>query len=491
MFEFKTSPYPHQRSIFGRSKDLQEFALLMEMGTGKSKIIIDTANYLYDRNEINGVLIIAPSGVERNWITDELPEHMDFDPDQAHLYQAKRASTKWHQKAVLDCIHGDGLRWLCMTYDAFPTKAGKKAAWMFLKYRRVLYVLDESTFIKDETRTRTKTILGSAPFAPYKRILSGTPITQGPFDIHSQVRFLNPDYWKQFGLQNFFAFKARFGVTRPITRTITDKAGNQKEREVKIVVGYRNVEKIHDMIAPISARVLKKDVLKDLPDKVYNKLYVDLSKIQESAYEEMKQKLLLELKEGIADGILPIVRLQKLQQILSNFVSVYDEDADEDRIVTLGPDNPRLDRCIELCESFSAPAIIWSRYTYDIDRLMERLGEQAVRYDGQVSQDERAANKLRFKSGDAKFFVGSPAAAARGLTLTEAQFVVYYSNSFNLEHRLQSEDRAHRSGQKNVVQYFDLLAPDTIDIHIVRNLRNKIDLARLVTGDAIKDWLKV
>ena len=270
MFEFKTSPYSHQKRIWGDTRDLEYYGILAEMGTGKTKMTLDTAMWLYDKGEISGVLVVAPNGVHRNWIEDEIPAHVHLDMATntgTHFYESKKANTKWHKEKLAAVTAHSGLAWLAISYDAFITANGKKTVWDFLRLRRCLYVLDESTYIKTPGAKRTKSIVASAKYAPYRRILTGTPVTQGPFDIYSQIEFLNPEFWKKHGLGNFFAFKNTFGVFKKMEIRVP---GRDRPRIVQQVVNYKNLEWLHEILSPITVRVLKADVL-DLPPKLYQK----------------------------------------------------------------------------------------------------------------------------------------------------------------------------------------------------------------------------
>ena len=176
-FEFKTTPYPYQETIWEATRDKKAHALFMEQGTGKSKVDIDSAAWLYHKGKVENLLIVAPSGVHRNWIKDEIPKHL---PDNikrlTHSYQTTKAKTRKHKDAIFDLMqYRNGLGVLAMSYDSFMTKQGKETAWEFMKKKKLLYTLDESTRIKDPTAKRTKALMKSAGYADYKRILTGTP----------------------------------------------------------------------------------------------------------------------------------------------------------------------------------------------------------------------------------------------------------------------------------------------------------------------------
>jgi len=371
-----------------------------------------------------------------------------------------------------------------VTYDVFRTAHGKQFVWKLLQRRRCLYVLDEHTDIKTPGAKTTKSVVASGRYAPYKRIMDGTPITLGPFDAYAPVRFLDEDFWKQHQMSDFGAFKTYFGIYR----TGYNKA---QEREFQTVVGYRRLGELKSILDPISTRVLKEDVLPDLPPKVYSKLYHEMTPKQAALYKDLKEHYVAVLDGETVQAQLPIVQLLRLQQIVCGYVPTDESEGEDGQPVRdIDVKNPRLDMAKWYCDHLPHKGLIWCRFTRDIDLLMHHLGPRAVRYDGQLNDDARADSKRRFTEDEnVQFFVANPAAAARGLTLIEAKSELYYSNSFRLRDRLQSEDRAHRIGQDTKVAITDLTCAGTVDTKIIANLRNKQDVAAQVTGDKLKEWI--
>jgi SNF2 family DNA or RNA helicase len=490
-YEFKTKPFSHQLTTFEETWHLPWHAVFWEQGTGKTKLIIDTAAKLYMEDEIDALVILAPEGVHRNWITDEIPIHMpDSVAEQARtfFYQSGRSGTKWHKAECEAVKKHDGLAVLAMTYDAAKTK--KRKDWIggheflknFLTSRRAMLVLDEATRIKSPSAGITKIAVGFgrakglAGLAEYRRILTGTPVANGPFDVFSIFKFLSRDFWADRGFSSFHSFKTYFGIFR----TMQNREGRQWEQ----LLDYRNVEELEATIGPHSSRVTKDEVL-DLPPKLYQKRYFDLSPEQERAYRDIREEFMLWLESGeMITAPLAITRLLRLHQITSGYIP-----HDEGEEVHLFSQNPRLKLLEQICEDTTGKAIIWARFRRDIDQICEMLGDSAVRYDGGVSADDRARAISDFQQGGARWFVANPQAAGEGLTLHAATTVIYYNNSFKLTERLQSEDRAHRIGQEHPVTYIDIIAPGTVDEHIVKALREKQEIARVVLGDQIKEWL--
>lgn len=476
--QFKTVPFGHQLKEWNFSRDLKTRAIFWDQGTGKTKLIIDTAAWLYHQKEIDALLVMAPNGVHDNWIIDEIPVHLPDDiPFSSIAYQSKKARTIRHQAAVKEVIEAPGLAVLAVSYDAFRTVQGRRTVEKFLHQRKVLYVADESQRIKTPGAKRTISAIATGRRAQYKRILSGTPATKNPFDVYSQFRFLAEHFWKLAGFASFEAFKTHFGIWE-------QRTNNQTGQHFMDVVAFKNTAQLREIMAPHFSRVTKDEVL-DLPPKLYTKRYFDLSPEQAKSYKEIRDEFMTILESGeLLTVPLVVVRLLRLQQVICGYLP------GEDGTLHRFEKNPRLEALRDLLEDVEGKAIIWARFREDIDQIMGILpGQTTVRYDGAVGSDDRNKAREGFQKGDVRFFVGNPAAAGVGLTLNKAQTVVYYSNSFDLEQRLQSEDRAHRIGTVNPVRYIDLIARGTVDTHIVKSLREKFNLAREITGDKVREWL--
>jgi len=471
-------PFKHQADELLSSGDKIFHAIFWDQGTGKTKLMLDNIVHLARRGEIDAVLILAPNGVHRNWTEDEIPKHIG-DGLCSEFWTSSKAGTQQHARRFEAALKNK-FPIVAMTYEAFMTVRGKKFAKKFLTSREVLMILDESTAIKSPGAKRTKTLVAAGKHAKYRRILTGTPATNGPFDVYSPMRFLDNGFWKAHGFPTFTEFKQHFGIWR--------KGHNAEQgRDYEYVVGFRNLDQLKEIMAGASSRVTKEEVL-DLPPKLYSKRYFELTAEQKRVYKQLKDEALAFLASGeLVTAPLAITRLLRFQQVTSNYMP---SDEDSDRLIYVDEKkNPRLDCLGALLEEVNNQAIIWAKFTRDIDLIMELLGKKAVRYDGKTDSDARAAAKAAFQAGEAQYFVGNPAAGAMGLTLTAARTVIYYNNSFRLIDRLQSEDRAHRIGQEHPVDYVDIMAPGSVDEHIVKALRSKVDVASKITGDNLKEWI--
>ena len=478
---FKLKPFDHQVDALDYGWSKPEFGLFMEMGTGKSKVLIDNMAMLYLDGQINFALVIAPKGVYRNWVAKEIPEHMSDDVPHRVIrwVSGPNKKQKEEMRSVQDTF--EGLTIFVMNVEAYSTIKGQKAGqWMarMLGYQGMIAV-DESTTIKNHKAKRTKSLMKIAAGFKYKRLLTGSPITKSPMDIYSQCEFLRPGL---LGFESYYAFQGRYAV---VQRRKMGAAAFQQ------IVGFRNLDELTKRIDMFSFRVLKKDCL-DLPEKIYTARYVGMTPQQFDMYEQIRRHAMVLLDSGeMSTAPAVITQMLRLQQIMSGHLKTDDGDM-------LYFPSKRMDALEEIINEHDGKAIIWSRFRYDIQQITETLNKKfgqgcAVSYYGDTSDDDRANAVLNFQNPDhpLKFFVGNPATAGYGLTLTEANLVVYYAHDFNLETRIQSEDRAHRIGQKNNVTYIDLICEGSIDERIVKALRAKIDIGAKVLGEDAREWLNL
>jgi len=480
-YKFKTTPYDHQKTSLDAARDKLSFGFFMEMGTGKSKVLIDNLGQLFLEGKVNFALIIAPKGVYRNWIAKEIPQHMSDDVPHRVIRWVSAGNKK--QKAEVQSVKEpfSGLTIFVMNVEAFSTTKGQTAGKWLSDHlgQRGMVAIDESTTIKNSKAKRTKALIKISKGFQYKRLLTGSPITKSPMDIYAQAEFLGPGL---LGCDSFYAFQGRYAVLQ--RRTMGSHAFQQ-------IVGFRNLDELTQKIDTFSFRVLKKDCL-DLPEKIYTARYVGMTPQQFDMYEQIRRHAMVMLDSGeMSTAPAVITQMLRLQQIMSGHLKTDDGDM-------LYFPSKRMDALEEIINEHDGKAIIWSRFRYDIIQITEMLNKKfgqgcAVSYFGDTSDDDRAAAVLNFQNPDhpLKFFVGNPATAGYGLTLTEANLVVYYANDFNLETRIQSEDRAHRIGQKNNVTYIDLICEGSIDERIVKSLRAKIDIGAKVLGEDAREWLNL
>jgi len=477
-YKFKTKPYEHQLKALEKSWAQKTYALFMEMGTGKSKVLVDNIAMLYDRGAIKGALIVAPKGVYKNWHDIEIPVHL---PEHVEHTKVLWEPTQTKKKQLeLDTLFDGGadLKVLIMNIEAFSTNKGLDFAHSFLNIflGKALIGIDESTTIKNPTAKRTKNILTIGNLASYRRILTGSPVTKSPLDLYSQCEFLDPYH---LGHQSYYSFRARYA--NMVKR-------NFGGRSVQIVASYRKLDELTGKLEKFSYRVLKEDCL-DLPPKVFTTRTVDLSEEQTKMYLTMRKAAIAEHKGKLMSSMSALTTLLRLHQITCGTFK-----ADDGTITQLK--NNRLTALMECLEEIEGKAIIWATYREDIKNIVATLkkayGEAStVEYHGGVDARVRQDHIAQFQDvkGPTRYFVGNPSTGGYGITLTAANTVIYYSNSYDLEKRLQSEDRAHRIGQTGSVTYVDLVSEKTIDERIIKSLKAKVNIANEIMGENIKDWI--
>ena len=471
-YKFKSKPFAHQLKALEMSWDKEVFAYFMEMGTGKSKVLIDNIAMLYDKGKINGALIIAPKGVYKNWFTAEIPNHL---PDHIEK-KIGFWKTKPDAPDMIELLKPDEDLHICiMNVEAFSTKKGLQYAWKFLNCHRALIGIDESTTIKNPGAKRTKAILDLAKYSKYRRILTGSPVTKSPLDLFSQCQFLDPWLLDQ---QSYYSFRTRYAICRKI---------NVSGRQVEIVVGYRNLGELSEKLKPFSYRCLKDDCL-DLPKKTYMKRIIQLTDEQKKLYKQMKEQALAFLNGKMTTTATVITQLMRLHQITCGHFKADDDSVQEVK-------SNRLNELMNIIEEVEGKAVIWAHYRYDIKSIVDALEKKypgsTVTYFGDTSTEDRqkAIQEIQNPESQVRFIIGTPQTGGYGITLTGASTMIYYSNGYDLEKRQQSEARIDRIGQEKPMTYIDLLAEGTIDEKIVKALRNKVNIATEIMGEELKEWI--
>ena len=464
--QYKTQPYEHQRVALRKGATQRVFGFFMEQGTGKTKVTIDNAVYLYNTELLHTVFVLAPNSVYTNW-KKEIETHSSADN---YIYQHK-IDKKFYPKK-------DKLNWYLMNIEAFSHKSGYNKGLELIEKTglETMMVIDESTTIKNRTAKRTKNVIKLGKGVRYKRILTGTPVTKSPLDLWSQFAFLDEDL---LGFKSFYSFRARYCVmdSRPV-------GGNRK---IEFPLYYINLEQLEDKILPYTHRVLKKDCL-DLPPQIWQRRNVFLSNEQRNAYEILKEHARVVIQDKQSSIHNKLTEIAKLQQVCSGFL--YSDDG---KLVELS--NAKLDELLNVIEEIEGKIIIWATFRYSIQKIEETLqkkyGEKSVvSLYGDTKKRADVVDNFNSSRG-ARFLVSNPSVGGYGLTLNASSYQIFFNNSYNLEERLQAEARNHRSGQTaDKVTYIDLVAIKTIDEFIIKALKEKITISAKTLGEEVLDFLK-
>ena len=471
-YPYKTTPYEHQRNALNESAEKVQWAYFMEMGTGKTKVTIDNIAYLFFQRKITSVLIIAPKSVYLNWET-EIETHM---PDVL-----KYKIYKWNidkPKDYHDLQNFKDLRIFLINVEALSTKRGFDACVDYLRKNKLNFVtVDESTTIKNRSAKRTKNILGLQKLAHIRRILTGSPITKSPLDLYTQCQFLSPEL---LGFSSYLAFRNRYAEMTDIP------VGSG--RYISVPKYYKRLEELETKLKQFSTRI-RKDQCLDLKPKVRQKRYIELEGESKNIYNRLRTSALAIVEDSTISFSNKLTEIIKLHQVCNGFTK-----NDDGEIMTLH--KSKLKALEETLDETDGKVIIWANYLYNIHEikkfLIDKYGpESTVSIYGEVSvQDRKDAVDRIQQDPKCRFLVGNPTTGGFGLTLTAVNTVIYFSNNYNLEIRKQSEDRAHRMGQKGTVVYIDIVARNTLDEAIMKSLTSKGQIAAKTLGEEdLRDWL--
>jgi len=504
----KTEPMQHQVVVRERLREHPKFfALGNEQGTGKTWSILDDAEFQHAEDQIEALFVIAPKGVHMNWVLREIPKHLSV----GHVSEFWASGMGKRKKSAIERFlspeanEHEELVIFAMNIDAVNTKPGLDYARRFLRRYRSMLVIDESHQIKNPSSKRTEKICEQlAPLSASRRIASGTLIADKPLDLFGQYQFLRPGL---LGTKSYRAFVAeysevlpqnhhlvRHAAKRTYAKALAGLTGDALEAKVtyllqrsrtrgaQIVASdkngdpiYKNLEKLGELIAPFTHRVLKKDCL-DLPEKVYQTHFYDLPAPHRKLYDTVKKNLRYVRADGELDTYSALTVIMKLRQLASGFIMV-EGDVEEPEAFDEAAMKSRLTALRTVIEGGEGPMIIWATFKEEIRQIVRMLAEEGeervVTYYGDTPSAEREAAVDALQAGEADFFVASPAAGGTGLTLTAAHRVAYYSCSHALVDRLQSEDRNHRIGTTQPVVYTDIVATNTINERIAEVLQRK------------------
>ena len=475
-YPYVEKPFDNQLNYLRNHANDEYHALFWEMGAGKSKAIIDNVCYLNDLGEVDGLIVIALNGVHSNWALRELVHHVPSHVSHTVFCWGGNRNTKAWKESWQQLLDYEELAILCINVEALSHASGLRACTEFLSSRSSVFgVVDESSTIKDPKSNRTKNVIKLRDKCKYRRVLSGTPITQSPFDAFTQAQFLAKGL---LGFPTYWSFKHRYAEFR--TRIMG-------ARQFQEVVRYRNLEELKAKLNEFSTFEAKSA---DIPPKFHMVRHVPMHKEQQKLYEQMRDIYSVELASGqYIETENALGKLQKLMQILSGHI------IDSDLGIATAIPNHRLDALCNAIDECSGKIIIWSHFKKSLKDIVVHLKgvyglDTVVEYHGGTAQADRelAIEQFQDPNSSVRFFVANQASAGYGLTLTEASWEFYYTNSYSLEQRLQSEDRAHRPGQTKHLGIVDFVIPGTIDEKVREALVTKVDIAQQITG-LLKGWL--
>ena len=417
-YKFKTKPYKHQLNALKKSWNKENFAYFMEMGTGKTKVLIDNLAMLYDKGKVDAALIIAPKGVVKTWYEQEIPTHLPNHIENVMILWQANITKKQQEKLDSLFENSSDLHILIMNVEALSTDKGVKFASKFLNSHKTLMAIDESTTIKNPSAKRTKNIIALGKQAKYRRIMTGSPITKNPLDLYSQCEFLDP-YLLDF--TSYYAFRNRYAEMKTM---------HLHGRSIQVVSEFKNLDELSDTVKTFSDRVLKEDCL-DLPPKNWIKRHILLTADQRKIYEQMKKAAMAVLNGKVTTTMTVLTQLMRLHQITCGHFTADDG-------TTQLIDNNRTKELMNILEETEGKAIIWANYQRDVTQIINNIVKEygpgsVVDYFGLTPQEERQDNIRKFQNDSkCRFIVGTPQTGGYGITLTQANTVIYFSNGYDL-----------------------------------------------------------
>lgn len=441
------------------------FGELFEMGCGKTLTTIAVAGALYNLGKIDRVLVVAPTSVCSVWPHD-LNQFAAFPWEARVLLGDKKKRLKalnelenWPFKALriavinYESTHRDGI------FEALAA------------YKPDLIVCDESQRIKNPSAAQSKALHKLGDAAPFRMILSGTPVQNNAVDLYSQYRFLDPAVYGA----NFYAFKNRYCIM-----------GGYGQHQI---VGYRNMDELVEKEHSVAYRVTKEECL-DLPQQTFINRYVQFTDAEQAIYEQLRKSSFLELETGENVTATTILTMYlRLMQLTGGFLTA-DESARPKQVNTA-----KLDALADIVDDYVVDAgkklVIFARFRAEIAAIENLLRLRKIQYGsiyGDVPMEERGKIVEDFQANpDTKVFVAQIQTAGLGITLHAASTAVFYSYDYNYANYAQALARIHRIGQHLPVTYIHLVVDGSIDEKILTALENKEDMAKTV----VDSWREV
>lgn len=476
-YKFKREPRKAQRAALDATYGLEASGLIMDMRTGKTKVVIDTACAYRMEGKISSVVLICPLGLRKNWVREFAKDAtIDIDYHLLDTSDKGKAFEKWLHKP-------HDFKWLLVGVESLAAGSAIQYVERFTLAKGPIYCpIDESSKIKNHAAERSKRVVSLRKTTKYRQLMTGTPIAKGPMDLFMPFEFLDPDI---IGLGDFYSFRNRYAVM-----------GGYEDREI---IGYNNMDELMELLAPFVYQVRQSDVI-DVADKVRVLREVELSPDQKKFYRQMRRDKRVDSACGdkslITQNVLEqMLRLQEISGGLISYAYTPEQiDNMKERGIRKpekfwrekipGP-NPKLNELLACCEEYEGQTIVWCAYKEEIYMVTEALRDkygvsQVVDLHGDVDEAQRDINVYElFQKKKARFIIGNAATGGMGLTMDIAENEFYFSNTFNFIDRLQSEERATAEGKVGVI-IVDIVTRGTVDNTILAALAEKKNVSDYV-----------
>ena len=472
-------PYDHQkRAVNEAVHNMMSHgfhALFMEMGTGKTKVAIDSWMVMVAKGLSGALLVVCPKSLMSTWVDEELPKHLAIN---AMVGKWDGKTTGKGQREFDLLLQSASAIVYVVNVEAFQTMNETLRARLsgILRGRKVMMVVDESSTIKGADAKRSKSIKAAGQLAALRLILTGTEISKSPLDLYMQFEFLKPGFW---GTRSFFMFKQKYAIL--------EDAYGPGGRTFKKIVGYQKVTELVDSIAPYTTRALKKDCM-DLPEKIRVTIKVEMTMPQTKVYQELKKYMATILESG------EVMTIQNKLSLFAKFRQITGGTLrDREQIVVIEPNPGKLAALLADVEDTDEQAIVWCAFRGEVDLVSKALSKygEVVTFDGSTDIDERDESKLAFQEGRKRFFVANMKAGAYGLNLQNCHLQYFYSRDLSPQANWQAEDRSHRPGQKSPCVYKALVCSGTVDERVEELISKSADLRDMLRDMSVPDMISM
>jgi SNF2 family DNA or RNA helicase len=546
-YKYLTTPRAYQEGATLKIYPLEYSTLFMEQGTGKTKTYIDTASNWYLENLIDAVLVVCPVNIIDQWAEEQLGEHspIGYTTFQWYNNEIRKRIKEYATFAKAKRDDVKALKWLVVPFDAFSYDVELHLIEKFMRLNRTAICVDEGTRIKNPTSERTinlrqrladvvkegKRIVSLTPLSVKRTLLTGTLVTENPFDLYSFFEWLKPDFWAPYGVHTYAAFKCRYGLMRrdvqPGTRRIFFRELSKKEikriraeiqkttpyeliaarnecgladveyiaKHPELSAPYKNLAELKSIIQPYSVILRKSDCL-DLPPKTYEIRYVEMTAEQKRAYKELKRDLYVEFGERSLTVDSALVLATRLAQIAGGFFP-HNEAGNGKVPVQISPRLPKIEELLDFTEETAEfPIIITAKFRAEVNAIYNafttrRKDLTVAMMHGGLDKDLSKETIRLFKLKEIDILIATPESICEGLNFQVSGTIVRYSNTFSLYVNEQLEDRIHRDGNQHTkILYVDIVCKDSVDEKNRQALMEKRDLLEYMRDTGVNEFLK-
>lgn len=541
--------FEHQKLARNKFKDLDEIALFFEMGCGKSVTSLSIMIDKYKEGKIDSLLIVAPNDVHKQWFDDLCNEDALLSKilEQEHVpCTGQIIGGRGGQKQFYDFEDDGKLHIVCVNIDTFSQPHKWEVIVDWVNKNKTAIIIDEATSIKNPNSKRSQRMLyefndvmkkrntvlfsGKKPNTSVRCVLTGTPVSNGPMDLWSIMEFIKPNYFGRnyYSFMNYYGMhtKLKLDTGQQISVLLTEKTwqgikgcrdyseafntfGCSEDTYMTVMhqdhyIGpYKHADELKQLLEPVAVFAKLTDCV-DMPPVHYITKEVPLSDAQKACYNDMKHDLLATYDDNVATAKNKLVVTLRLQQIASGFIMGHKEidpedldlpcwsdveaadeyDVTPDEVIWLGDTNPKLEQLKRDVAELDKPLLILTRFSAEAAKIYDLLKDD---YSCMLFTGWKTTGNIeKFKAGEFQIMVANTTKIARGFNLQVAHTTIYYSNTFSMELRQQSEFRTFRMGQKYPCTYIDYVSCE-VDKTIADALRLKKGLLEYIRDKNIKE----